>query len=127
MSRTRRFKRLRRTAVRPYLGTTIATRNWPPGESMRLMSNKRTRTRSPVRISRSISIVLVIRRERPKPKVGSGAGVLAWQFDREALATLFPSPAQHLASPFGFHARAESVCPDPALVAGAVRWLAHSC
>jgi hypothetical protein len=74
-----------------------------------------------------MSVVPVIRRERPKPKVGSGAGVLAGQFDREALSTLLAPPTQDRAPPLRFHARAKTVCPNPALVAGTVRWLAHSC
>jgi hypothetical protein len=126
-SRRRRLSLFRCTAVNPNFGTTIATRVCPREESSRLISRKRARMRCPERSRRSMSVVRVIRRARGKPSFGSGAGVLAGKLDRQALATLLPTATQNFASPFGFHARAETVRPNATLVAGAVGGLTHAC
>ena len=73
-----------------------------------------------------MSGVRVKRCARAKPSVGSGAGVLAGEANRQALAALPPPAAENFAAPLGLHASAETMRPDAALVAGAIRRLTHT-
>src|SRR5215213_7281867 len=97
------------------------------------MSKCRLRIRFPSRMTASISLLRVSRNWRenrareacPEPAEGSGAGVLAREAHRQDLAALLPAAAEYCASPLGFHARAESVRANAALVPGTIRGLTH--
>lgn len=126
-SRSRRLSLFLRTAVNPNLGTTIATRICPDGESIRRTSNICALTRWPERRIRSMSGERVIRRSRGNPRRGSGAGVFARQPDRQTLAALSPAARQGCSAPLRLHARTKPVGFDAAFVPGAVCRLSHSC
>jgi hypothetical protein len=80
-----------------------------------------TLSRSPFRVSRDWRE----KRARSACPDGSGAGVLAREAHRQDLAALFAAAAEYCASPLGFHARAESVRSNAALVSGTIRGLTH--
>lgn len=73
-----------------------------------------------------MSVERVMRCALENPSFRSGAGVLAGQLDRQTLAALLPTAAQYLATPLRFHARAEPMRLDAALVPGAIRRLSHT-
>lgn len=125
-SRSRRFNVFLATALKPNFATTTAARGAPVAEARCRMSRSCARTRTPERTRRSMSALRVMRRSRGKPSVGSGAGVLAGKLYRQTLAALLPTAAQDSTAPLRIHARAKSVRPDPALVAGAVGGLSHA-
>ena len=54
-----------------------------------------------------------------------GSCVFVGQLYGQAFAALLAATAQNSASPLRFHARAESVLPDAALVPGTIGWLTH--
>src|SRR4051812_333421 len=88
------------------------------------MSKCRLRIRFPSRMTISSSLLRVRRSCREK-RARSGAGVLAREAHRQDLAALLAAAAENCASPLGFHARAESVCADAALIPGTICGLTH--
>jgi len=124
-SRSRRLSRLRSTADRWCRGTTIPIRETPRGEAMNRTSRCTVRIRFPSRMTCCKSWPRVSRERRGKPEPSLRACVLVWQLNGEALAPLFTATAENCTSPLGFHARAESVRLDAALVPGTIRRLTH--
>jgi len=74
----------------------------------------------------SNSLFRVRRNCREKRARSSGACVLAREAHRQDLAALLAAAAEYFASPLGFHARAESVRANAALVPRTVCWLTHA-
>src|SRR6476620_1097443 len=89
------------------------------------MSKCRLRIRFPSRMTVSSSLLRVSRSCREKRARRSGAGVLAREAHRQDLAPLLATAAENCTSPLGFHARAESVRTDAALVPGTICGLTH--
>ena len=126
-SRRRRLRRFRSTALCWCRGTTTPIRGNARGEARTRTSRCGVRIRFPSRMTVWMSLLRVNRLRRGNPKPLSGACVLARKFDGQASTSLLTATAQDFTSPLGFHARAESVCLDPALVSGTVGWLTHDC
>jgi hypothetical protein len=124
-SRKRRLSRFRSTAECWCRGTTMPMRETSRGEAVNRTSRCTVRTRFPSRMTSCNSWPRVNRERRGKPWPSLRACVLVWQSNGEALTALLTATAENFTSPLGFHARAESVRLDPALVSGTVCRLTH--
>src|SRR3954462_3531238 len=100
-------------------------RETPRGEARTRTSRYAVRTRFPSRMTVCMSRPRVSRCCRGKPKPSLRACVLVWQLNGEALTTLFAATAENCTSPLGFHARAESMRLDAALIPGTICRLTH--
>ena len=123
-SRRRRLSRFRSTAECWCRGTTMPMRGKARGEARTRTSRCVVRIRFPSRITVWMSLLRVSRLRRGNPKP-SGACVLAREFDGQAPTSLLAAATENFTSPLGFHARAESVSLDAALVTGTVGRLTH--
>src|SRR3954468_18114495 len=95
------------------------------GEARTRTSRCTVRIRFPSRTTVCRSCPRVSRWRRGNPKPSLGAGVLVRKPYGEALPPLLATTTQYCASPLRFHARAESVRLDPALVTRTIGGLAH--
>src|SRR6185503_5268121 len=103
----------------------IPIRERPRGEARIRTSRYAVRIRFPSRMTFCMSRPRVRLCCRGKPKPSLCACVLVWQLNGEALASLLAAAAENFTSPFRFHARAESMRLDQALIAGTIRRLTH--
>jgi hypothetical protein len=106
-------------------GTTIPTRGTLRGEARTRTSRCVVRIRFPSRMTACNSRLRVSLFRRGKPNPALRACVLARDLNGKALPSLFPTAAEHLASPFGFHARPKPVGFDTTLVPGTICGLTH--
>src|SRR4051812_6264309 len=97
----------------------------PRGEARTRTSRCTVRIRFPSRMTVWMSRPRVSRWRRGKSKPSLRACVLVWQLNGEALTTLLATTAENCTSPLGFHACAESVRLDAALVPGTICRLTH--
>src|SRR6476620_1453272 len=95
------------------------------GEARTRTSRCTVRIRFPSRMTVCRSWPRVNRWRRGNPKPSLSAGVLVRKLHSEALPPLLATTAEYFASPLRFHARAESVRLDPALVTRTIGGLTH--
>jgi hypothetical protein len=87
-------------------------------------NDERTRLQSPSLLTNPLNVLAPSESRRTWIPQGL-CGVLRRQLHRQALPPLLPAPTQDRASPSRGHPGAKTMCPDSALVAGTVCWLAH--
>lgn len=133
-SRRRRLRRFRATAECRNRGTIRPTRVRVPagrmarGEAIARTSRNVARIRFPSCAIRCSSAPRVMRARRGNSSDASGvsgSGVLVRDADRQLLPSLLPAAGKGLTTPFGFHARTESVRLETPRVSRTVGRLSH--
>lgn len=125
ISRSRRFNRLRFTAVFPWRGTMMPTLGNSRGEAHARIEKFRVRTTFPSCWIRLMSAPRLMRCARKKRRRDLRGGVLGRKLYRKPLPALLATTTQHFTTPARRHPRTKSVLADSSLVARAISGLSH--